>query len=46
MPPSIFLSFHPFTDIGRAVLKLYAMLFTTREKAHYVAINQAYIFQI
>ena len=44
--PSIFFSLYPFADIWRAVLKLHAIHFAKREKLHYVAIDQAYVFQI
>jgi hypothetical protein len=43
---SIFFSFHPFTNVGSAVLKLYAIRFATREKANYGAIDHANVFQI
>jgi len=39
-------SFHPFANIGCAVFKFHAMRFTTNKKAHHVAIDHAYIFQI
>jgi hypothetical protein len=32
-------SFHPFANIGSAVLKLHPIRFATHEKAHYVAID-------
>jgi hypothetical protein len=43
---SIFFSFHPFANIWSAVVKLHAIRFTTREKVHYVAIDDANVFQI
>ena len=46
MPPSIFFSFHPFENIGSAVLKLHAIRFATHEKAHYIAMDYANVFQI
>jgi hypothetical protein len=46
MPPSILFSFHPFANIGSAILKLHAIGFATREKVHDVAIDQAHLFQI
>jgi len=46
MPLSVFFSLHPFANIWRAVLKLDAIRFATREKAHYVAIDQADVFQV
>jgi hypothetical protein len=45
-PLSIFFSFHPFANIGSAVLQLHALRFATHEKAHYVAIDYANVFQI
>src|SRR6266403_6107984 len=46
MPPSIFISLHPFANICRAVLKLHAIRFATHEKADHVAIDPANVFQI
>ena len=46
MPPSIFVSLHPFANICRAVLKLHAIRFATHEKADHVAIDTANVFQI
>jgi hypothetical protein len=46
VPPSIFLSFHLFANIGSAVLELHAIRFATHEEVHCVAIDYANIFQI
>src|SRR5580704_8983387 len=46
MPPSIFVSLHPFANICRAVLKLHAIRFATHEKADHFAIDPANVFQI
>src|SRR5258706_3685212 len=46
MPPSIFVSLHPFANICRAVLKLHAIRFATHEKADHVSIDPANVFQI
>jgi hypothetical protein len=46
MPPSIFVSLHPFANICWAVLKLHAIRFATHEKADHVAIDTANVFQI
>jgi hypothetical protein len=46
IPPSIFFSFHPFANIWSAILKLHAIRFTIREKAHYVAIDHGDVLQI
>jgi len=46
MPPSIFFSFHPFTNVRSAVLQLNAIRFATQEKTHYFAIDYANVFQI
>src|SRR6267143_1286604 len=46
MPPSIFVSLHPFANICRAVLKLHAIRFATHEKADHDAIDPANVFQI
>ena len=46
MPASTFFSFHPFANIWSAVLKLHPIRFTIHEKAHYVAIDYANVFQI
>jgi hypothetical protein len=42
----ILFSFHPFANIGSAILKLHALRFATREKVHYLAIDHANVFQI
>jgi len=46
MLPSTFFSFHPFANIGSAVLKLHAIHFPTHEKGHYIAMDYANVFQI
>ena len=45
-PPSVFFFFHPFANIGSAILKLHALRFATYEKAHYIAMDYANAFQI
>jgi hypothetical protein len=45
-PRSIFFSFHPFANISSAVLQLHAIRFATQEKAHYIAIDYANVFEI
>jgi hypothetical protein len=46
MPPSVFFSLHPFANIGSTVLKLHAIRFAAREKAHYLAIDHGNVLQI
>jgi hypothetical protein len=46
IPSSISFSFHPFANIGSTILKLHAIRFTIREKAHYVAIDHGDFLQI
>ena len=43
---SIFFSFHPFPNIGRAIFKLDAIRFAASKKAHNIAIYDANVLQI